>query len=325
VSIQRRHFSLGLPSLLLATAGARAQGAAEYPNRPVRILMPSPAGAPSDITVRIVANALSQRWSHPVVVENRAGGAGRIAYEAAARSVPDGYTLVQTASNLTTLPFLHANLTFDPERDLVPVTQLITNVAVLVAQPSMGVKTLPEFVNWSKANKGKVNYGSPGVGNIVHMTIEMINASAGTDMVHVPFPGVPQYIQAFLRGDLHLIYIPYAQAAQYGDKMQVISVIGDNRLSEIPNVPTLKETGWFDYVPTSWIGLAAPGGTPKDIVDKIARDTTGVLRTPDVVEQIRKTSGALIVGTTPLEHAQLVQAEFKLWGGLSKRLGLKPQ
>ena len=244
-----------------------------------------------------------------------------------ARATPDGYTLVVTASALTTLPYITANLSFNPERDFTPISQLIRNVAVLAIAPTIPAKTLPEFLAWSKANKGKVNYGSPGRGTIVQMTIELINLQAGTDLTEVPFAGVPQYLQAFLRGDVQLIYTTYTQAAPFQEsgKMRIIAVVGDQRLPELPNVPSLKETGWFDYVPTSWNGLSAPAGTPKEIIDKIAADTIAVLRTPEAVEQIRKATGAQVVGSTPEQHRQMIQAEFKLWGDMAKRLGLKPQ
>lgn len=314
-------------SALLGAEVAIAQSASDYPNRTVRLILPGPAGSPTDSGARVLATGLTSRWSQPVIVENRPGAGGQLAYEAVARATPDGYTLVVTASALTTFPYITANLKFNPERDFVPISQLIRNVAVLAINPTIPAKNLSEFLEWTKANKGKVNYGSPGRGTIVQMTIELINAQAGTDMTEVPFAGVPQYTQAFLRGDVQLIYTTYTQAAPLHEsgKAKIIAVVGDERLPELPGVPSLKESGYFNYVPTSWNGLSAPAGTPKEIVDKIAADTIAVLKLPDSAAQIRKATGAQIVASTPEQHRQMIQAEFKLWGDMAKRLGLQPQ
>ena len=313
--------------LVLALGATLAHAATDYPTKTVRLVLPQPAGSPTDAVGRILSQALAERWKQPVIVDNKPGAGGRVAYESVAHAAPDGHTLVGTASALTTFPYLFKDLGFNPEKDFTPITQLISNVAVLVIPSNVPAKTLPEFLNWAKANKGKVNYGSPGHGTGVNMTIEVFNMATGAGLLEIPFPGVPQYLQAFLRGDVQLIVLPLSQATPYvnDDKMRVVASIGDKRFPELPNVPSLKETGWFDYVPVSWQGLSAPSGTPKDVIDKIATDVIGVLRTPAAVEQIKKATGAVVVGSTPEEHAAMVRAEFKLWGEMAARLGMKPQ
>lgn len=307
-------------------AGA-VRSAPDFPTKPVKIVMPYTAGGSNDVVVRILATALSERWKQPVIMENRPGAGGQTAYEAVARSASDGYTVGTVVSALTTLPYVTKNLRIDPRRDLVGISNLFNNVVVLAVNPSVPANTIKEFVAWTKANPGKVNYGSPGRGTYPQLIFEMVKVLGGANMTEIPFPGTVQVIQALLRNDVQIFLYGIGQTMPYQQSgaMRIIVTVDEKRAPELPNVQALKETGWFDIVPTAWVGWVAPAGTPKDVIDKISADVKVVMNIPEVAEKIKKTSGANIIASTPQEFDRLLGAEFKFWGEMTKRLGIEPE
>jgi tripartite-type tricarboxylate transporter receptor subunit TctC len=303
-----------------------AQSAASFPSKPVRILLPYAAGGTNDLALRIIASDLEARWKQPVLIEARPGAAGRIAYEATARAAPDGYTLANAVSSLTSLPALYKDLTFSPERDLVGVTVFLKYAPHIGISAALPATNIAEFVAYARANPGKLNYATQGRGNSQHVTFEVFNAAFGTRIQPVFYQGTQQVVDATIRNDVQLFTITDAQLPQVGDKVRLIATTNDTRLPDRPNLPTLKESGPFQFVPVVWIGLVAPGGTPRDIVEKIATDVAAVVRNPEIAAKILKTTGATAtVQMPPAEFAQLLRSEYQTYGEWIKRLGIEAQ
>lgn len=316
---------IALFTLLVSFAQAWA---ADYPTKPVRVMVIYPPGASGDLTMRFVGAELERRWKQPVVIENRPSGGGRIVYEAVARGASDGHTLGWAVSSLTTLPYLIKDLGFSPEKDITGVSLILNNVNAMVIPPSIPATNMKEFVAWVKANPGKSNYGAPGRGTGPHLVFEMLNSIAGTDMTEVQFPGTSQAIQALFRNDVQIVSDVFQSGLtnHQAGKSRVIAVWGVNeRAPELPNVQTLSESGVLPFVPLSWQAMIAPASVPKDIIARIAGDVGEIVRVPDMREKIVKATGVRVVGSTTEEFNQTLRTEYKFWGDLVQRLGIKPQ
>jgi tripartite-type tricarboxylate transporter receptor subunit TctC len=303
-------------------AVAFAQGA--FPNKPVRIVLPYAAGAQNDITFRALGSELEAMWGQPFIVETKPGAGGRIAYEAVARAAPDGYTLGNIVSSLTTLPYLLKDLGFDPRRDIVGVGTVLRYDLTLTVSTDLPVTNLREFIAYAKANPGKINYGAQGAGNIVHLMAEVVNKSFGIKTTGVIYKGTAELMTAAMRGDIQMVITNRSAAEDTKGKLRIIAVGYDERDKTLPNIPTLKESG-MDFVPFSWIGIGAPGATPRPVIDKIASDVGTVFRRPDFVAKVVKATGATPYVKGPDEFGQLLRTEFKVWGELIEQLGIKPQ
>lgn len=315
-------------SLLVASGlFAQVQAATDFPTKPIRIVLPYTAGSLNDNLLRMVTNELAPRWKQQVIVEGRPGAAGRVAYETVAKATPDGHTLVMAVSSLTTLPYLFNDLNFDPRRDLVGVTMMFQHVSVVSIAPSIPAKTYEEFVAWSKANPGKVNYGTQGQGNVVHLTFELINNATGAGMTAIHYQGTAAVKLAAQRGDLQAVTdtFPLQMIDPQGVPFRPLAVMSDRRIPDQPALRTLKEAGKFEATPVSWNGLLAPAGTPKEVVEKLASDIRSVMLTPEMADRYKKAVGAIIVADTPEEFAQKLQTEFRFWGDMIKRLNFSAQ
>jgi tripartite-type tricarboxylate transporter receptor subunit TctC len=305
-------------SLLLAHA-------ADFPTKPIRVVSPFSAGTATDVVIRSYGDHLQKTWKQPIIIENRPGAGGLPAYQSTARSAPDGYTIVVGNTSLTTLPFVFKDTGFEPLRDLVPVTQVVSYTTVFVINPNIPAKSMQEFVAWVKANPGKVNYSSQGAGGLAHLTSEMIIDASGAKMTHVPYQGTPPGLVAVMNGDVHLHYhTPDALQQHQAGKLRIISVVSDKRMPELPDVATLGETNLFPYVPRPWNGFLVAAGTPRDIVQQISTEVQAAARSPEVMQRLR-TVGATAVGSTSEEFTRLIQSELKLWAEVTKRIGIVPQ
>jgi tripartite-type tricarboxylate transporter receptor subunit TctC len=314
--------SFGLAATFVTAV--HAQGG--FPNKPVKVILPYSAGGVIDLAYRIVGKELESRWGQPLITEARPGAGGRVAFESAARAVPDGYTYVNVVSALTTMPYLYKDLTFSPQRDLVGVTgimRFVTHIGITSAVPA---NNLDELVAYAKANPGKLNYATQGRGNYNHLVFEIFNAGFGIQTVGVHFPGTEPAVLAALRNDVQMFLVNDRDLARAQGKFRFIATLGDKRDPKHPEAPSLKETGRFEFLPLPWIAMAAPAGVPKNLIEKVSADFVSVLKRPEIAAEVLKTTLAdSIMYMTPADVDELLRSEFKRWGELIPRMGIAAQ
>jgi tripartite-type tricarboxylate transporter receptor subunit TctC len=297
-----RPFGLAL-ALVLAACGlqpgdAHAQA---YPNKPVRLIVPFAAGGAVDVLARLLGAKLSEAIGQPVLVENRPGVGGNFGADAVAKSAPDGYTILQTPNGQAITPALYRNLPFDPVKDFTPVTQLVSSTLILVGSPHLKIASTQELIALAKSKPGSLNYGSSGIGNPLHLTMEMFKNAAGIDILAVPYRGDAQINAALITGEVQVAVVPLATARPLVEdgQLRALAVTGTRRTAALPTVPTIAETiPGFDS--SSWQGWFVAAKTPRDIVDFIQRETAKILFAPDVRERLK----AMVyepVGSTPVE------------------------
>lgn len=289
--------------------GAQAQN---YPNRPIRIVVPYPAGGGLDLIARAIGNQLTQRWGQPVIAENRPGSGTIVAAEGVARSAPDGYTLMLTTdATLTINPHLYAKLPYDPVKDFAPVTQLVLLNQLLLANTGVPANTLRELIAYARANPGKLNYASYGAGSQPHLAMEMLKNQAGIDIVHVPYKGIPQAVPAAIAGEVQLTFSGAASSIAHikGGRLRALAIGGRTRLSLLPDVPTFAESGYPEIPSNAWFGLFAPTGTPRDIVIKLHGEITRMLREPEFNQKEVVAKGYELVASTPEEFTAFLAAD----------------
>jgi tripartite-type tricarboxylate transporter receptor subunit TctC len=309
---------------LVAAFPGVAISQAAFPNKPVKVVLPYAPGGANDVAFRALGSELEAMWGQALIVESKPGAGGRLAYEHLAHAAPDGYTLANIVSSLTTLPYLFKDLGFDPRREIVGVGSVLKYENVLSISADLPATNLREFIAYAKANPGKLNYGAQGYGNIVHLTSEVVNRAFGIKTVGVIYKGSGEMMAAAIRGDIQIIVGSRFSVEASKGRMRIIAVGSDARVESLPDVPTLKEAG-IEFVPFSWIGIGAPGGTPRPIVNKIAADVATVFRKPEFVAKVLKATGAIVYVKGPEDFGQLLQSEFKNWGELIGQLGLKPE
>ena len=295
------------------------------PERPVRVIVPFPPGGASDLVARILADRAGRDSPHKWVVENRSGANGNIGMEAVARSTPDGYTLGQcTVGNCAINASIYARMPYDIERDLVPVFWSASVINLLVVHPSNPSRTLPEFMAWANANKGRVNYGSSGFGSSNHLTPEILNGRFGLGLVHVPFRGGAPAMQALMSNQVQLMIenVPTLIGAARGGQIRPIAVTGRERDPALPDVLTFAEAGVPDVVVEPWFGFMAPRGTPATIVNGL----NAILREAIADEAVRRRLldlGARPEGGPSERFVQHVRAEVARWREVSERAGIE--
>ncbi len=302
---------VGIAAAALATSAPPAASQA-YPSKPVRIVVPYPAGGGIDIMSRQIAQRLAQKFNQAVVVENKPGAGTLLAAESVARAAPDGHTLlVTTDATMTINPHLYSKLPYDPVKDFVPVTQLVLLNQLLVANANLPVGNLKELLAYAKANPGRLNYASYGVGSQPHLAMEILKAQAGVDIVHVPYKGIPQAVPAAIAGEVQLTFSGAAstQAHIKAGKLKAIAIGGLRRLSIMPEVPTFAESGFPDVPANAWFGLFAPAGTPREIVIALHGEVTRLLREPEYMQREIVAKGYELVAGTPEEFASFLTAD----------------
>jgi tripartite-type tricarboxylate transporter receptor subunit TctC len=297
-----------------------------FPSKPVKLVLPYAGGSLNDLAFRIVGENLEKRWGQPLVVEPMPAGGGRLAFESTARATPDGYTIANIVSALTTMPYLQKDLGFDPQKDIVGITAILRYSPFIAISTSLPAKNLEEFVAYAKANPGKINYGTQGQGNFTHLMFEIFNASLGINTVAVHYKGTQAAHQSVLAGDTQLTGITKGLLAGMEGKVRLIATTDDVRSPDFPDVPTLKETGRFEFVPYSWIGVGAPAKVPGPIVEQLSRDIQAAVSDPEVSAKLIKTTSAnRVLKMSSAEFNQLLRSEFTRWGEVTKRLGLTAQ
>ena len=315
-------------ALLLALIAVPAAFAQAWPSKPVKIVVPYPPGGGVDGLARPIAERLTQRWSQPVVVENKAGAATIIGAELVAKAPADGYTLLLTSeSTITSNPHIYPKLPYDAVRELAPVTQLIGLPQMVVAHPSLPASSLRELVELAKAKPNTVNYGSYGSGSQPHLLFESLKAQTGAALTHVLYTGIAAAVTAVVAGEVQLTMAAasLARGQIQAGKMKAIAIARASRQSIMPDVPTLREAGFPDIDPQSWFGLFATGGTPRDIVQKIQTDVAALFADAEFRERHMLQRGFDPVLSTPEDFAKFIQADMQVKARLIKVSGAKAE
>ena len=293
-----RHLAIAYLSGL-ALFGATQTLAQTYPSQTIKIVVPFPAGGGTDMLARLVAQKLQDSWHQPVVVENKPGAGGSIGAAQVAKAAPDGYTVLFNTTSMIQLTTL-MKLSYDPHKDFTPISRVAISTSVLAAAPTVPASTLSEFVKLVKAQPGKHSFGTYGPGSSAHFQGEMLNLQAGTDLMHIPYQGSAPLITAMLGGQVSSSFLDAGSSRQHLSKFKLLAVTGTERLSWLPNVPTLKEQGYNGFESRGWFGIFLPAGVPKPVVDKFSAEVLRLLKLPEVREKIE--SMGLIPGGESSEH-----------------------
>ncbi|MDM0025859.1 Bug family tripartite tricarboxylate transporter substrate binding protein [Variovorax saccharolyticus] len=320
-ALKRRTFALAAAALSLAPIAALAQ--ADFPAKPITIIVPFSAGGTTDILARVVGLYMSRDLGQPVVVDNRAGAGGNIGGQAAARSPADGYTLFMgTVGTHAINQSLYKKMPFDPIKDFAPLTRVAMVPNLLVANPSQPFKNVKEMIAYAKANPGKINFGSSGNGSSIHLSGELFKQMAGVDMQHVPYRGSAPAVSDLLGGQISVMFdnMPSAIPHVKGGKLRALAVTTAKRSPALPDVPTIAEAGVPGYEATSWFGLLAPAGTPAPVVAKLNASILKALADPEVKKKLAE-QGAEPFGEKPEQFAAFIQSETLKWGKVVKESG----
>ena len=314
------HLGTGAAALLTLSRIAKAQA---YPTRPVRLIVPfGPAGA-TDITARLIGHWLSERLGQQFIIENRPGAGGNIATEAVVRAPPDGYTLLYVTTANASNATVYDKLNFDFIHDIAPVAAIISFPYIMVVNPSVPAKTLPEFITYAKANPGKINMASPGIGSTPHVNGELFKVMTGTNMVHVPYRSAAAVMTDLLSGQVQLYFGTTASSLEYvrTGKLRALGVTIERRLDELPEIPTVAE-----FVPgyeaSNWYGIGAPKATPVEIIDKLNTEINATLADPKMKAQLAELGGTVLAGS-PADFGKLIAEETEKWGKVVRYAGIK--
>ena len=305
--------------LLVVLAAATPVAAQDYPNRLIRIIVPFGAGGPTDVFTRSLGEELRKSLGQPIVMENRPGAGTIIGTSEAAKSAPDGYTLLMISATQTTVETLNPNKPYRLMRDFVPVASLMNSELVLVVPERSPVSTLNELIALAKANPGKLNYGSSGPGSNYHMAGELIKNLAGLDITHVPYKGSTGARADIISGQIDMMFdsVPTAAPTIEAGRLKALGTSGKVRSPILPNVPTIAEAGIPGYDATIWIGVMAPAGTPKEIVELLNREINNILLRPDIQETWKR-QGANTMIMSPQDFGAYISSEIERWGKLIK-------
>jgi tripartite-type tricarboxylate transporter receptor subunit TctC len=311
-------------ALACALALAPISASAEYPDRPIKLIVPFPAGGTVDLTARVVTAKMADDLKTSFVIENRGGAGGVIATDATAKATPDGYTLLLTAPNHTINAALQGKLPFDTEKDLTPVAIVAEVPELLVSHPGAPFNDFRGFIAHAKANPGKLNYSSAGNGTLPHVTMELLLKGFGVEVAHIPYRGAAPAMTDLLAGQVQLKMDTYATANQHvaGGKLRALAYAALKRSSQMPDVPTVAELGLPGYEGVLWMGIVAPAGTPKPVIEKLASAVKRAVSAPDVAERLKR-DGIEPVGSTTEEFAAKITREITQWRELAKSVNIK--
>ena len=318
----KRLLTLALLALAAAAAPAAAQ---DYPNRPVRLIIPFPPGGSNDVVGRLVANQLSEKLGHKVFVDNRGGAGGVLGTEAAANAAPDGYTLLVVSIAHAVNPSLY-KLNYDPIKSFAPVSIMATGPNVLAVNPTLPVRNVKELVALAKENPGTIDYASAGVGSFQHLGAELFKLVAGVDLQHVPYKGGGPAMQDVIAGHVKVMFSSLVQTTPFiqSGQLRALGVGGAKRNPVLPDVPTIEEAGVPGYVADNWWGIVAPAGTPQPIVDKLYKDIQDVLKSPELTAAFAR-EGAAAVTITTAEFGKYMEDEMAKWARVVKEGNIRAQ
>jgi tripartite-type tricarboxylate transporter receptor subunit TctC len=308
-------------TLFLAVAAlASAASAQTYPSKPVRVIIPFPPGGPTDIFGRMVAQHLSEAFKQQFIADNRPGAGGNIGVELAAKSPPDGYTLTCFTVAQSIAPGIYKKLGFDPRKDLAPITLVALVPSVLMVHPSLPVRNVRELIVVAKNRPNDLTYASTGNGTSPHMLMEMFKWMTGTQMVHVPYKGAAPALVDQIAGQVVVAFnsavgaLPHARSG----KLRALAVSTEKRFAAMPDLPTVEEAGVKGYAGSSWQGLAAPAGTPPEILNRIQTEVARMLQQPELRDRIVNVLGGIPIGNTPAEFSKYIAVEVEKWGKVAK-------
>jgi len=313
--------------LLFALALCLPAGAQPFPNKPIRIVVGFPAGGNTDVVARVTAARMQDILGQPVLVENKTGAGGVVATELVAKVPPDGYTLLMSSLGPHTVsPSLLKSVGFDPVNDFAPVSNVAVNALLLMVNPSLPVKSVPDLVAYAKANPGKLNFGSSGVGSTTHLSGEVLNSMAGVKLVHVAFRGGPPALAALLAGDIQLMFgnLSDALPTVRSGRMRGLAVTTSRRVPQMPDLPTVAESGLpgFDVAP--WNGLVAPGKTPPEIVTKLSETVQRIAKEKPFRDKMFEI-GSEPIGDTPEQFRTTINHDIQRWAKIVKEAGIKAE
>ncbi len=323
---QRRLVTAGaiVGAILLVGAPVATLCAQSYPNKPIRFIIGMAAGGTQDILARIIGQKLAERLGQTVVIDNRGGSAGNIAIEIAANARPDGYTVVQSSASLAISPNLYKKLGYDPIRDFAPISLTAQSHYILIVRSSPAINSLKDFVEYARANPGKLNYGSSGLGTAPQLASELLKGIAKINITNVPYKGATQMLGGLIGGEVDMLVIapgvsmPFIQSG----KVKVLAVLSRERLPSLPNVPVAKEAGIDNLVVTGWHGILAPAGTPPDIVNRLSAEWIKIAATPGARELMQK-AGFEPLSSTPEIFSEHIKAEMTRWGKVIKEANIR--
>jgi tripartite-type tricarboxylate transporter receptor subunit TctC len=320
--ILTRAFAAAAAALTLSTTAI----AQNYPSKPITVIIPYSVGGTTDIVARLVTTQIGNNLGQALIAENRVGGGGQIGWSAAARSAPDGYTLLTTEMSFTIAPGLLPKLPFDSRKDFSHVITAAAAPHVLVIDPGVPAKTVQEFVALAKAKPGSMNYGSGGNGTNTHLGGELFKSAAGVDLLHVPYKGAGQVLTDLMAGQVQALVtsLPTALSHIKSGKLRALVVTGDTRSPLLPDVPSAKEANLPSFVMDFWVGFAAPAGTPAPIIEKLNHAIATTLTSSDGKRRLAE-QGLTPVANTPVQASQLAAAEMQRWAAIIKSAGIKAE
>ena len=328
---RRNAVAVGACLVTLLCTGAFAQttapGAAKaYPVKPIRLIVPFPAGASSDLVGRMLAQKLAEQMGEQVITDNRSGTGGNLGIAAAAKSPPDGYTIVIATASIAVSPWLYLNPGYDALKDLAPVARLTSIPNVLLVHPSVPAKTLREFINLARARPGKLNFGSGGAGTTNHLANELLKTLEKINIVHVPYKGVTQAMTAMMGGEVDEVVMPVTTAIPQirAGKVRALAVLTEKRIASLPDVPTGIEAGVPGFTMPLWYGMFAPAATPRDIVSRLSRELISALGTRDLRERLAAVGVDPWPGTAE-QLGELLRADIEVYGKIARSAGLSKQ
>jgi len=308
---------------LMAAAPAFAQHG-EWPSRPVKLVVPFPAGSSPDIIARVISQPLAKQLGQAIVIDNKPGAGGNIGTGTVAHAAPDGYTMLFTINGpLATAPALYSKLNYDPLKDLAPVTLVATSPNVLVVPPSLNVDSVGAFTSLVKKEPGKLNFGTVGAGSSAHLAMELLKGKDGLDILHVPYAGFPQVVTAMLGGQIQAGFmVPAIAMPQVREgKLKALAVTSTKRSPALPDLPTMAEQGVPDFEVISWQAILVPAGTPQPIVERLNKELVQIIKSEEVQKQLTA-QYFTAAPSTPAELTALIKKEQQTLGGVIKRLNL---
>lgn len=324
MNFYHQHFAALFCVVTCVLPPAHAQST--FPNRVVRIVVPSTSGGGGDALARLLAHHFTERWGRQVIVENRTGASTMLGGEFVAKSAPDGHTLFNGLSTLAINPSTHKKLLFDAQRDLIPIVHSVSIPNIVMVHPSLPAKSALELAAVARARPGQLLYGSGGHGTNNHLVIELFGAMTNTKLTHVPYKNSGPALVDTIGGQLMvfatnmILGVPHVR----NGRLRAIGITSLQRSTGVPEIPTFHESGLPGFEAVQWYGLLAPTGTPRDVTDKIYRDTVAVLKTPEIRERLA-TDGAIVIGTTGEQFAAFIKSETVKWAKVVKAAGIVPE
>src|SRR5688572_8193802 len=323
--MDHRTSRLLLALVLVAAFAAPSSGWAQsYPNRPVRLVVPFPAGGPADALGRVLADQLNKTWGQPVIIENRGGAGGNLGAEVVARAAPDGYTLLLNASSHVINASLYEKLPYDPIKDFTPVSEVASYMLVLVVHPSVAATSVKEFVALAKSTHGGLSLANAGLGTPTHLSAVLFAQAADVNLVHVPYRGAAPASTDLIAGQVPAMFNNPVNAVPQvkSNNLRALAVTGSKRLSLLPDMPTIAESGYPGFETRTWFALFGPAGMPADIARKLHADVERALRLPEVANGLAA-QGWDITASPPDQFSKVLQSEFDRWSAVVKRAGIK--